>query len=60
MLAQIRVAHGREPDNARFANLIQEILNVNQDAHRMRESEPASTFIPMEIDVNSIPRIIRR
>jgi hypothetical protein len=41
MLAQMRVAHAREPDNVRLANLIQEILSANEDARRMWESEPA-------------------
>ena len=41
MLAQMRVAHAREPGNVRLANLIQEILSVNEDARRMWESEPA-------------------
>lgn len=41
MLAQMRVAHAREPDNMRLADLIQEILDVSEDARRLWESAPA-------------------
>jgi transcriptional regulator with XRE-family HTH domain len=41
MLAQMRVARAREPENERLANLVEEILRVNDDAKRMWESEPA-------------------
>jgi len=40
MLAQMRVANARNPNNMRLANLIREILRVNPDARRLWESEP--------------------
>lgn len=41
MLAQMRFAQARDPENERLASLIQEILNVSEDARRMWESDPS-------------------
>jgi transcriptional regulator with XRE-family HTH domain len=39
MLAQMRVANARQPDNMRLGQLIREILEVNPDARRLWEHE---------------------
>lgn len=41
MLAQMRVASARQPDNTRLAELIREILDVNEDARALWEKNPS-------------------
>jgi transcriptional regulator with XRE-family HTH domain len=40
MLAQMRVANARRPENMRLARLIREILAVSEEAHRLWVKEP--------------------
>ena len=39
MLAQVPGARAHEPDNVRLANIIQEILSVNEDAHPLLSAQ---------------------
>jgi transcriptional regulator with XRE-family HTH domain len=40
MLAQMRLANAKNPDNMRLANLIREIIGANDDARRLWDSDP--------------------
>lgn len=40
MLAQMRVASARQPENKRLAELVQEILSVNDEARQLWENQP--------------------
>ena len=46
MLAQMRMAHARNPENKRLASLIEEILASNEDARRLWETEPMAYVHP--------------